>query len=45
MVTAADDAGLDTVWVPDHLVQGIPGRTPTDEMLEAYTTLLSLIHI
>jgi len=39
VVTAADDAGLDTVWVPDHLVQGIPGRTPTDEMLEAYTTL------
>jgi alkanesulfonate monooxygenase SsuD/methylene tetrahydromethanopterin reductase-like flavin-dependent oxidoreductase (luciferase family) len=39
VVTAADDAGLDTVWVPDHLLQGMPGRAPTDEMLEAYTTL------
>ena len=39
VVTAADEAGLDTVWVPDHLLQGIPGRAPTDEMLEAYTTL------
>ncbi len=39
VVAAADEAGLDTVWVPDHLLQGIPGRAPTDEMLEAYTTL------
>lgn len=39
IVTAADDAGLDTVWVPDHLLQGAPGTSPTDPMLEAYTTL------
>jgi len=39
VVQAADEAGLDTVWVPDHLLQGIPGRAPTDEMLEAGTTL------
>jgi len=36
---AADEAGIDTVWVPDHLLQGAPGRSPDDEMLEAYTTL------
>ncbi|HEY7044363.1 MAG TPA: LLM class flavin-dependent oxidoreductase [Nocardioidaceae bacterium] len=36
----ADDAGLDTVWVPDHLVQVDP-TVPDDatDMLEAYTTL------
>ena len=39
VVQAADEAGLDTVWVPDHLLQGIPGRAPTDEMLESCTTL------
>jgi probable F420-dependent oxidoreductase, Rv1855c family len=39
VVRAADDAGLHTVWVPDHLLQGAPGSSPADEMLEAYTTL------
>jgi alkanesulfonate monooxygenase SsuD/methylene tetrahydromethanopterin reductase-like flavin-dependent oxidoreductase (luciferase family) len=39
VVRAADDAGLRTVWVPDHLLQGAPGSSPEDEMLEAYTTL------
>lgn len=39
VVRAADDAGLHTVWVPDHLLQGAPGSSPEDEMLEAYTTL------
>ncbi|WP_163510574.1 LLM class F420-dependent oxidoreductase [Fodinicola acaciae] len=39
VVRAADDAGIDTVWVPDHLLQGAPGSGPEDEMLEAYTTL------
>ncbi|MFC4944488.1 TIGR03560 family F420-dependent LLM class oxidoreductase [Pseudonocardia sp. GCM10023141] len=39
VVRAADDAGLDTVWVPDHLLQGAPGTTPEDAMLEACTTL------
>lgn len=39
VVRAADDAGLDTVWVSDHLIQGDPRSTPEAEMLEAYTTL------
>ncbi len=37
---AADDAGVDTVWVTDHLVQADPTAPPeADDMLEAYTTL------
>ncbi len=36
---AADEAGLDTVWVSDHLIQADPNSTPDAEMLEAYTTL------
>jgi F420-dependent oxidoreductase-like protein len=36
---AADEAGLDTVWVADHLIQADPTSTPDAEMLEAYTTL------
>jgi F420-dependent oxidoreductase-like protein len=36
---AADDAGLDTLWVADHLIQADPTSTPEGEMLEAYTTL------
>jgi F420-dependent oxidoreductase-like protein len=39
VVRAADEAGLDTVWVPDHLVQADPSSTPDGEMLEAYTAL------
>ncbi|HEY3763809.1 MAG TPA: LLM class F420-dependent oxidoreductase [Gaiellales bacterium] len=35
---AADEAGLDTLWVSDHLLQADPTSTG-DEMLEAYTTL------
>lgn len=35
----ADEGGLDTLWVSDHLLQGAPGTTPEQEMLEAYTTL------
>lgn len=35
----ADQGGLDTLWVPDHLVQGAPGTTPDQAMPEAYTTL------
>jgi F420-dependent oxidoreductase-like protein len=35
----ADDAGLDTVWVPDHLLQMDPSASPDEPMLEAYTTL------
>ena len=37
---AADQAGVDTVWVVDHLLQADPTVSPEDtEMLEAYTTL------
>jgi F420-dependent oxidoreductase-like protein len=37
---AADQAGVDTVWVVDHLLQADPTAPPEDtEMLEAYTTL------
>jgi alkanesulfonate monooxygenase SsuD/methylene tetrahydromethanopterin reductase-like flavin-dependent oxidoreductase (luciferase family) len=35
----ADEAGLDTLWVSDHLMQVAPGSAPDGEMLEAYTTL------
>jgi F420-dependent oxidoreductase-like protein len=36
---AADEAGLDTLWVADHLLQADPNATADSEMLEAYTTL------
>ena len=37
---AADDAGVDTLWVTDHLVQADPTAPPGDrDMLEAYTVL------
>jgi F420-dependent oxidoreductase-like protein len=36
---AVDEAGLDTVWVADHLFQADPSSTPEAEMLEAYTSL------
>jgi F420-dependent oxidoreductase-like protein len=36
---AADEGGLDTLWVADHLFQADPSSTPEAEMLEAYTTL------
>lgn len=35
----ADEAGLDTVWVADHLLQADPTSSPDAQMLEAYTTL------
>lgn len=36
----ADEGGLDTLWVADHLLQVDPFAPPDDtEMLEAYTTL------
>jgi F420-dependent oxidoreductase-like protein len=39
-VRAADEAGLDTVWVSDHLIQADPTAGASDtEMLEAYTAL------
>jgi len=40
VVEAAEEAGVDTVWVVDHLIQADPTAPPDDtEMLEAYTTL------
>src|SRR5215475_14396044 len=35
----ADQAGIDTLWVPDHLLQMDPTATVDEPMLEAYTTL------
>lgn len=39
VVTTADDLGLDTVWVADHLLQTDPAGSPDEAVLEAYTTL------
>jgi F420-dependent oxidoreductase-like protein len=40
VAAAADQGGLDTVWVADHLLQSDPTAAPGQtEMLEAYTTL------
>jgi F420-dependent oxidoreductase-like protein len=40
VVQACDRAGVDTVWVVDHLIQADPTAPPEDtDMLEAYTTL------
>ena len=39
---AADEGGLDTIWVADHLLQADPNSSPDAEMLEAYTTLAFL---
>lgn len=39
VVDAADAAGVDTVWVGDHLMQADPTCTPDEPVLEAYTTL------
>ncbi|WP_020667093.1 TIGR03560 family F420-dependent LLM class oxidoreductase [Amycolatopsis nigrescens] len=36
---AAEECGVDTLWVPDHLIQADPVSSPEKEMLEAYTTL------
>jgi F420-dependent oxidoreductase-like protein len=39
VVRSADAAGIDTVWVSDHLLQADPTAVPDSEMLEAYTVL------
>src|SRR5215472_11523234 len=36
---AADEAGVDTLWVADHLIQADPHASPDGAMLEACTTL------
>jgi F420-dependent oxidoreductase-like protein len=42
LARAADEGGLDTLWVADHLIQAAPGSKPDGEMLEAYATLAFL---
>lgn len=39
VVTVADEAGIDTVWIADHLLQADPASTPDAPMPEALTTL------
>lgn len=36
---AADESGLDTLWVSDHLLQADPNSSLDAQMLEVYTTL------
>jgi alkanesulfonate monooxygenase SsuD/methylene tetrahydromethanopterin reductase-like flavin-dependent oxidoreductase (luciferase family) len=36
---AADEGGLDTLWVQDHMRAGAPGSDPDSEVFEAYTAL------
>jgi len=42
VAAAADEAGIDTVWVPDHLIQAAPRTAPDDPMLEAMSVLAYL---
>lgn len=39
LAATVDGAGIDTLWVSDHLIQADPFADDTDPMLEAYTTL------
>lgn len=39
IATTADQVGVDTLWVADHLVQADPRASLDEPMLEAYTTL------
>jgi F420-dependent oxidoreductase-like protein len=39
LADAMDAAGIDTIWVGDHLIQADPFADDADPMLEAYTTL------
>jgi F420-dependent oxidoreductase-like protein len=34
-----DHTAVDTLWVPDHLLQSDPSSSPDEPMLEAYTSL------
>jgi alkanesulfonate monooxygenase SsuD/methylene tetrahydromethanopterin reductase-like flavin-dependent oxidoreductase (luciferase family) len=40
--SAAEEAGFDSVWVPDHLMQAPAVAAVEDPMLECYTTLGAL---
>lgn len=39
IAAAAEDTGVDTLWLADHLVQADPNASLDEPMLEAYTTL------
>ena len=39
VAAAADESGIDTLWVSDHLLQLAPGAPADGAMLEAYATL------
>jgi alkanesulfonate monooxygenase SsuD/methylene tetrahydromethanopterin reductase-like flavin-dependent oxidoreductase (luciferase family) len=39
LAEAFDAAGIDTMWVGDHLIQADPFADAADPMAEAYTTL------
>ena len=39
LARTVDEAGLDTLWVADHLLQMDPNASIDEPMLEAYTTL------
>jgi F420-dependent oxidoreductase-like protein len=39
MARLLDDTAVDTLWVPDHLLQADPASRLDEPMLEAYTTL------
>jgi alkanesulfonate monooxygenase SsuD/methylene tetrahydromethanopterin reductase-like flavin-dependent oxidoreductase (luciferase family) len=39
VVELADEGGIDTVWLPDHLLQADPSSRPEAELFEAFTTL------
>lgn len=42
VVRAADEAGVDTAWVADHLLQADPNASPDAEMLDAFSVLAFL---
>src|SRR5262245_65507580 len=39
LARALDDTAVDTLWVPDHLLQADPASRLDEPMLEAYTAL------
>jgi alkanesulfonate monooxygenase SsuD/methylene tetrahydromethanopterin reductase-like flavin-dependent oxidoreductase (luciferase family) len=39
LARTVDGAGIDTLWVADHLLQMDPNAAVDEPMLEAYTTL------
>jgi F420-dependent oxidoreductase-like protein len=39
LARTADVAGVDTLWLPDHVIQADPRKSVDEAMLETYTTL------